>query len=78
MIEHLIQASDVTDCMAHWVIYQKWNDRLFCKMNYAYELGRSDQDSSKGWYNGELWFFDNYVIPLIQKAQGLWSIWCFE
>jgi hypothetical protein len=22
-----------------------------------------------GWYNGELWFFDNYIIPSAQKLQ---------
>jgi hypothetical protein len=22
---------------------------------------------SKGWYGGELWFFDNYIIPLAKK-----------
>jgi hypothetical protein len=28
----------------------------------AYEEGRSTNDPSEGWYNGELWFFDNYVV----------------
>lgn len=35
----------------------------------AYRAGRSDKDPSDGWYQGELWFFDNYVIPLAKKLQ---------
>lgn len=26
-----------------------------------------DRDPASGWYKGELWFFDNYVIPLAKK-----------
>jgi hypothetical protein len=29
--------------------------------------GRSDKDPAPGRYEGELWFFDNYVIPLAHK-----------
>jgi hypothetical protein len=29
VIEHLIQASDVSHTMQHWHIYRKWNARLF-------------------------------------------------
>lgn len=29
VIEHLIQASDVSHTMQHWHVYQKWNERLF-------------------------------------------------
>jgi hypothetical protein len=36
-------------------------------MYSAYRLGRSDKDPSEGWYKGEIWFFDNYVIPLAKK-----------
>jgi len=30
-------------------------------------MKRSDKDPSEGWYGGEIWFFDNYVIPLAGK-----------
>ena len=33
----------------------------------AYINGRSDKNPVDGWYNGELWFFDNYIIPLGKK-----------
>lgn len=51
----------------HWHIYQKWNERLFHEMYEAYTHGRTETDPSIGWYKGELWFFDNYVIPLARK-----------
>jgi 3'5'-cyclic nucleotide phosphodiesterase len=69
VIEHLIQASDVAHTMQHWHVYQKWNQRLFDEMMMAYRDGRSDKDPSEGWYGGELWFFDNYVIPLAKKLK---------
>jgi 3'5'-cyclic nucleotide phosphodiesterase len=69
VIEHLIQASDVAHTMQHWHVYQKWNQRLFDEMMMAYRDGRSDKDPSLGWYQGELWFFNNYVIPLTKKLK---------
>ena len=67
VIEHLIQASDVSHTMQHWHIYQKWNERLFHEMYLAYKIGRTSKDPTAGWYKGEIWFFDNYVIPLSKK-----------
>lgn len=69
VIEHIIQASDVGHTMQHWHMYQKWNQRLFFEMYEAYLNGRGDNDPSEGWYKGELWFFDNYVIPLGMKLK---------
>jgi len=68
-IECIIQASDVSHTMQHWHVYQKWNKCLFNEMYTAYKNGRSDKDPSLGWYDGELWFFDNYVIPLATKLR---------
>ena len=70
VIEHLIQASDVAHTMQHWHIYQKWNERLFNENYLAYKAGRSPKDPSGGWYQGELGFFDNYIIPLAKKLQN--------
>jgi hypothetical protein len=70
VIEHIIQAADVSHTMQHWHIYQKWNERLFKEMYSAYRSGRGgDKDPSEGWFKGELWFFDNYVIPLAKKLK---------
>mmetsp|Transcript_41802 Transcript_41802/g.100699 ORF Transcript_41802/g.100699 Transcript_41802/m.100699 type:complete len:1172 (+) Transcript_41802:71-3586(+) len=69
VIEHIIQASDVAHTMQHWHVYSKWNERLYAEMFTAYCTGRSNKDPTQGWYEGELWFFDNYVIPLAHKLK---------
>lgn len=69
VIEHIIQASDVAHTMQHWHVYVKWNERLFREMMTAYKEKRSDKDPLDGWYKGELWFFDNYVLPLAHKLK---------
>jgi hypothetical protein len=67
VIEHLIQASDVAHTMQHWHIYRKWNARLFGELYTAYREGRADKDPSEFWYEGEIGFFDFYIIPLAKK-----------
>ena len=69
VIEHLIQASDVSHTMQHWHVYQKWNARLFEETYSAFLTGRSDTDPSEGWYKGEIGFFDHYIIPLARKLK---------
>jgi hypothetical protein len=69
VIEHLIQASDVAHTMQHWHIYQKWNERLFAEMIHAYQHGRLGFNPAEAWYQGELGFFDNYIIPLAKKLK---------
>jgi predicted sulfurtransferase len=49
--------------MQHWRTYKKWNKRLFEEI-YA---GRSEEDPSEGLFKGEIWFFDNHVIPLSKQ-----------
>eukprot|EP00980_Cylindrotheca_fusiformis_P011775 scaffold2813_cov114-Cylindrotheca_fusiformis.AAC.1 len=70
VIEHLIQASDVAHTMQHWHIYKKWNERYFMECYGAYKEGRVDTDPSFSWYQGEIGFFDFYVIPLAKKLQS--------
>ncbi|KAL3925957.1 MAG: hypothetical protein SGILL_000058 [Bacillariaceae sp.] len=67
VLEHIIQASDVSHTMQHWHVYVKWNKRLFQEMTLAYHQGRMGADPATFWYAGELSFFDNYVIPLAKK-----------
>ena len=69
VIEHVIQASDVSHTMQHWHVYRKWNDKLFREMYSAYKSGRMGADPSDFWYKGELSFFDNYIIPLAKKLK---------
>ena len=69
VIEHLMQASDISHTMQHWSIYLKWNRRLFEEMHKAYKEGRAEKDPSTFWYKGEIGFFDFYIIPLAKKLR---------
>lgn len=69
-LEHLIQAADVAHTMQHWMVYQKWNKRLFQETYDAFQSGRCPTNHpADGWYKGELWLFDNYIIPLARKLR---------
>merc|ERR1711865_589309 len=80
MGEHVIQASDIAHCMQHWRVYCKWNRYLFEEMYSAYKEGWSKKNPVDGWYKGELWFFDNYIIPLAKKLKecGVFGVSCDE
>lgn len=69
VIEHLIQASDVAHTMQHWHVYVKWNERLFHEMYRAYLTGRSEKNPADFWFDGEIGFFDFYIIPLAKKLK---------
>jgi 3'5'-cyclic nucleotide phosphodiesterase len=69
VIEHLIQASDVSHTMQHWHVYRKWNCKLFQELHQAYREGRMAANPADFWYQGELGFFDNYIIPLAKKLK---------
>jgi len=69
VMEHIIQASDIAHTMQHWHVFCKWNERLFEEMYDAYVSGRTPQNPSDGWYQGQLVFFDTYVIPLAHKLK---------
>ena len=69
VIEHLIQASDVSHTMQHWHVYRKWNERFFRECYKAYQDGRVVEDPSINWYKGESGFFDFYIIPLAKKLK---------
>ena len=69
MIEHIIQASDIAHTMQHWHIYRKWNSRLFAEMWNAHRDNRSEKNPADSWYEGELGFYDYYIIPLAKKLR---------
>jgi hypothetical protein len=76
VIEHLIQASDVAHTMQHFEVYKKWNERLFFEVYSAFDNGRAQNDPSEKWYEGEIGFFDFYIIPLAKKlgACGVFGV----
>jgi hypothetical protein len=57
--------------MQHWHVYQQWNERLFREIYFAYRTGRcaANTDPADGWYEGELGFYDFYIIPLAKKLE---------
>ena len=69
VIEHLIQASDVSHTMQHWHVFRKWNQVLFEEMYEAYRTGRAATNPADFWYQGEIGFFDFYIIPLAKKLK---------
>ncbi|CAJ1968567.1 unnamed protein product [Cylindrotheca closterium] len=70
VIEHLIQASDVSHTMQHWYVYKTWNEKFFQECYGAYMAGRGETDPSINWYKGEIGFFEFYVIPLAKKLDS--------
>jgi hypothetical protein len=38
-------------------------------MYIAFTKGRMAKDPSEFWYNGEIGFFENYIIPLAKKLK---------
>lgn len=47
----------------------KWNLQLFRETSKAYRDGRCGSDPATFWYEGELAFFDKWVIPLAEKLK---------
>ena len=72
VIEHIIQASDVSHTMQHWHVYRKWNERLFQEVYKAYLDGRMAKDPSEGWYKGEIGkFWHGLPSKQYQRQNGL-------
>jgi hypothetical protein len=76
VIEHLIQASDIAHTMQHFEVYKKWNERLFYEVYSAFDSGRAEGDPSEKWCEGEIGFYDFYIIPLAKKlgACGVFGV----
>jgi hypothetical protein len=47
----------------------QWNERLFHEMYLAWLSGKIEKDPSLHWYEGEIGFFDFYIIPLAKKLK---------
>jgi len=53
-----------------WHVYRKWNEKFFLENYKAFKEGRAEKDPSEFWYQGEIGFFDFYIIPLAKKLKG--------
>jgi len=69
VIEYIMKASDVGHAMQDWAIFRQWNGNLFGEMHEAYIEGLAEKDPADTWYKDELWFFDNWAIPLAQHLK---------
>lgn len=69
VVEHLIQAADVSHTTQHWEVYRVWNENLFRELYKAYCDGRAERNPADFWYEGEIGFFDFYIIPLSKKLR---------
>lgn len=69
VVEHLIQAADVSHTTQHWEVYRVWNENLFRELYKAYTQGRAEKNPAEYWYQGEIGFFDFYIIPLAKKLR---------
>ena len=78
VIEHLIQASDISHTMQHWHIYRKWNERFFMECYKAFKEGRGESDPSSTWYKGEMGFFDfcKSVVPFSRYSRQSYASIC--
>lgn len=68
LMELMLLAADVSHCMQSWEVFLKWNTNLYHELNTAYKQGRSF-DPSKNWYEGQIGFFENYIIPLSTRLK---------
>jgi hypothetical protein len=69
VLEQIVLASDVAHTMQHWLTFMKWNERLYRELWAAYVSGRAKKDPTVGWYEGQIGFFDGYIIPLATKLK---------
>lgn len=53
----------------HWDVYQEWNERLFMEQYVAYRKGRTVVSPVGTWFEGEVRFFDFFIIPLSEKLR---------
>lgn len=56
VVEHLIQAADVSHTTQHWEVYRAWNENLFRELYKAYCDGRAERNPADYWYEGRLDF----------------------
>mmetsp|Transcript_28086 Transcript_28086/g.51174 ORF Transcript_28086/g.51174 Transcript_28086/m.51174 type:complete len:459 (+) Transcript_28086:297-1673(+) len=69
VFEQIMQVSDVAHTMQHWEAFTKWNKRLYRELSKGYREGRGSMDPREGWCDGEIGFFDFYIIPLAKKLK---------
>lgn len=69
VLETMMQVANIAHCTQHWNVFTKWNKRLFEEMSLAYSKGKQmgQKDPADFWYQGEILFFDETVIPMCTR-----------
>jgi len=52
-----------------WDNFIKWNFRLFKELHESWKKGYCE-DPQVGWYQGQIGFIDNYILPLAKRSQA--------
>jgi hypothetical protein len=73
VIEHLLQASDVSHTMQHWRVYIEWNEKLSFELYRTYKEG-SDKDPSEFWYEGRSDSSTSFLALKLKTLRSLWSL----
>ena len=71
-VEHTMLVSDIAHLMQCWGNFVTWNFRLFQEINACHKKSLCN-DPYNGWYKGEIWFLENYVIPLAERYKVFFS-----
>jgi len=75
VMEQFIQIADVAHLMQDYSVFLKWNKHLYDELWAAKIAGRGFDPTEK-WYECQISFFDNYVIPLSTRISesGIFGI----
>ena len=71
-IEHIMQVVDIAHTMQCWKNFVKWNLRLFQEHMLCFEKDLTYNPLPE-WFKNQVKFLINYVIPLAQRAEYLFS-----
>jgi hypothetical protein len=66
--ELLINVADVAHTMQGFSVFLKWSQRLYKELFEAFHAGRLSNDPTEGWYQNQINFFVNYIIPLAERV----------
>lgn len=74
-LEQIMQLADVAHLSQDWSVFVKWNKNLYDEL-WAANVANRGFDPSTNWYEGQISFFDNYVIPLCTRINecGLFGV----
>lgn len=67
IIECVAQVADLSYRGQSYLLYKKWNERLFKEACRAYQEGRLEENPALNWYKSELNYFDNFLIPSLSR-----------